>query len=104
MDSQALIAAENLLGTKFINIKKGKATDHQGGPEINSADTAELDDLFQQGYNTLAALNIMLKKLDGIIDQHRGRQRHHRQATLRRRRSTKSSVGMVDEGQKLVTG
>jgi phospholipid/cholesterol/gamma-HCH transport system substrate-binding protein len=67
-DSQALIAAENLLGTKFINIKKGKATTTvKADQEIASGETAELDDLFQQGANTITALNITLKRVDGIV-------------------------------------
>jgi phospholipid/cholesterol/gamma-HCH transport system substrate-binding protein len=67
-DSQALIAAENLLGTKFINIKKGKATTTvHADQEISSGETAELDDLFQQGANTISALNITLKRVDGIV-------------------------------------
>lgn len=70
VDSQAAIAAENLLGTKYINIKKGRsATTIQPGAEIKSLDTREFDDVVQQGYSTLASLNGIFKKLDGIIDQ-----------------------------------
>ena len=70
VDSQAAIAAENLLGTKYINIKKGRnvATIQQGA-EIKSLDTREFDDVVQQGYSTLASLNGIFKKLDTIIDQ-----------------------------------
>ena len=40
IDSKALIAAENLLGTKYINIKKGKATEAvKAGGEITSGVT-----------------------------------------------------------------
>ena len=68
VDSKALIAAENLLGTKYINIKKGKSEEAvKAGGEIGSGVTAELDDLFQQGANTISALQITLKRLDGII-------------------------------------
>ena len=70
VDSQAAIAAENLLGTKYINIKKGRsATTIQPGAEIKSLDTREFDDVVQQGYSTLASLNGIFKKLDGILDQ-----------------------------------
>lgn len=67
-DSQAMIAAENLLGTKFINIKKGKATAPvKPDATINSGETPELEDLFQQGADTVAALQITLKRVDGIV-------------------------------------
>jgi len=70
VDSQAAIAAENLLGTKYINIKKGRSqATVQPGAEIKSLDTREFDDVVQQGYSTLASLNGIFKKLDGILDQ-----------------------------------
>src|SRR5258708_11739713 len=70
VDSQAAIAAENLLGTKYINIKKGRSSATiQPGAEIKSLDTREFDDVVQQGYSTLASLNGIFKKLDTILDQ-----------------------------------
>jgi phospholipid/cholesterol/gamma-HCH transport system substrate-binding protein len=69
VDSQAAIAAENLLGTKYINIKKGKSqTVVMAGSEIKSLDTREFDDVVQQGYSTLSSLDGIFKKLDGILD------------------------------------
>jgi phospholipid/cholesterol/gamma-HCH transport system substrate-binding protein len=69
VDSQATIAAENLLGTKYINIKKGRGpTMVKAGDEIKSLDTREFDDVVQQGYSTLASLDSIFKKLDGILD------------------------------------
>lgn len=69
-DSQSQIAAENLLGTKYINIKRGQATTVvQAGQEIRSLDTREFDDIVQQGYSTLASLDGILKKFDGIMNQ-----------------------------------
>ena len=69
VDSQAGIAAENLLGTKYINIKKGhSATQVKAGDEIKSLDTREFDDVVQQGYSTLSSLDSIFKKLDGILD------------------------------------
>src|SRR5260221_1688076 len=69
VDSQAAIAAENLLGTKYINIKKGmNASTIQPGAEIKSLDTRGFDDVVQQGYSTLASLNGIFKKLDGVLD------------------------------------
>ncbi len=69
VDSQAKIAAENLLGTKYINIKKGRSAQTvKAGAEIQSSDTPELEDLFQQGYTSLGSLDSILKKMDGILD------------------------------------
>jgi phospholipid/cholesterol/gamma-HCH transport system substrate-binding protein len=69
VDSQAKISAGNLLGTKFINISRGRGQQPvNAGAELKSGDTAELEDLFQQGGTTLAALQETIKKIDGIID------------------------------------
>lgn len=69
-DSQATIAAENLLGTKYINIKKGQGgTPITEGSELKSLDTQEFDDVVQQGYAALTALKGILNKADGIITQ-----------------------------------
>jgi phospholipid/cholesterol/gamma-HCH transport system substrate-binding protein len=69
VDSQAAIAAENLLGTKYINIKKGHSPMVVAkGAEIKSLDTREFDDVVQQGYSALSSLDGILKKVDGIID------------------------------------
>jgi phospholipid/cholesterol/gamma-HCH transport system substrate-binding protein len=69
VDSQAGVAAENLLGTKYINIRKGRATETvKAQAELKSLDTREFDDVVQQGYTALAALDGILKKVDGIID------------------------------------
>jgi len=73
IDSQAQIAAENLLGTKYINIKKGRsATAVKPGGEIKSLDTREFDDVVQQGYSALAALDGILKKVDTIVGSIQG--------------------------------
>ena len=73
VDSQAGVAAENLLGTKYINIKKGKSPmTVKAGSEIKSLDTREFDEVVQQGYSALASLDGILKKVDGIIDDIQG--------------------------------
>jgi len=65
VDSVAAVSAENVLGTKYINIKKGRTVATiQPGAEIKSLDTREFDDVVQQGYSTLASLNGIFKKLD----------------------------------------
>jgi phospholipid/cholesterol/gamma-HCH transport system substrate-binding protein len=68
VDSLAGIAAENLLGTKYINIKKGRSqTAVKSGAEIKALDTPEIQDIVQQGSTALAALQQILTRLDGII-------------------------------------
>jgi phospholipid/cholesterol/gamma-HCH transport system substrate-binding protein len=68
-DSGAKISTGNLLGTKYINITKGKSSEIvKSGAELQSSGTAELEDLFQQGGTTLAALQETIKKVDAIID------------------------------------
>lgn len=70
VDSVAAIGAENLLGTKYINIKKGRSPQTvKGGAEIASLDTREFDEVVQQGYSLLGSLQGILKKVDGIVGQ-----------------------------------
>jgi phospholipid/cholesterol/gamma-HCH transport system substrate-binding protein len=68
VDSIAAISAENVLGTKFINIKKGQsATTVQAGAEIRSLDTREFDEVVQQSYTLLSSLQGILKRVDAIV-------------------------------------
>jgi phospholipid/cholesterol/gamma-HCH transport system substrate-binding protein len=70
VDSQAKLAAANLLGTKYINIKKGMSPQAiQPGAEVSSGETKELEDLFEQGSTTLAAMETIVKRLDAIVSQ-----------------------------------
>ncbi len=68
VDSQTSISAANVLGTKFINIKKGKSTtqaqDHDTLPSLN---TAEFEDVVQQGYSILASLQGVVERIDKIV-------------------------------------
>lgn len=67
-DSQAMIAAENVLGSKYINIKRGMLTDAiQAGTEVKALDTTDFDDVVQQGYSLLASLQGVLKRVDNIV-------------------------------------
>ncbi len=69
-DSVAAIAAENVLGSKYINIKRGKGlTPVQPGGEIGSLDTREFEEVVASGYATLAALQSILKRVDAIVAQ-----------------------------------
>ena len=68
VDSLAAIGAENVLGTKYVNIKKGKAvaTIKPGG-ELKSLDTREFDEMVQSGYALLTTLQGMVKRVDAIV-------------------------------------
>jgi phospholipid/cholesterol/gamma-HCH transport system substrate-binding protein len=68
VDSTLTLSQQNLLGSKFVNITKGRSTQTiQPGAEIMSADTPEIQDLVKQGSSTLAGLEIIVKRMDGII-------------------------------------
>src|SRR5437588_3275319 len=70
LDSVASISAANVLGTKFINIKKGKSgTAVRGGQEIPSLNTAEFEDVVQQGYSVLTSLQGIVDRADRIVSQ-----------------------------------
>jgi phospholipid/cholesterol/gamma-HCH transport system substrate-binding protein len=69
-DSVATLASANLLGTKYINMKKGKSSQAAvAGGEIASLESADLDDLFAQGNTTIAAANSILMKIDSLVGQ-----------------------------------
>lgn len=68
VDSVAAIGAENVLGTKYVNIKKGKAAQTiKAGGEIRSLDTREFDEVVQSGYALLTSLQGILKRVDAIV-------------------------------------
>ena len=68
VDSAAKLAQQNLLGSRYVNIKQGiKPETIQAGAEIPSLDTAEIEDLFQQGSSTLAALQKILDRVNSIV-------------------------------------
>jgi phospholipid/cholesterol/gamma-HCH transport system substrate-binding protein len=67
-DSEAAIAAENVLGSKYINIKKGRSqTIVQPGATLPSMDTTDFDDVVASGYSLLNSLQGMLKRVDRIV-------------------------------------
>ena len=68
VDSLAAIGAENVLGTKYVNIKKGKAAETiKPGGEVRSLDTREFDEVVQSGYALLTSLQGVLKRVDAIV-------------------------------------
>jgi phospholipid/cholesterol/gamma-HCH transport system substrate-binding protein len=68
VDSLASISAANVLGTKYINIKSGKSeTTIAAGQEVPSLNTQAFDDLVQQGYSVLTALQGTVDRVDKIV-------------------------------------
>jgi len=68
LDSQAAIGAENLLGTKYINIKMGKETRPiAAGGELKSLDTREFQDLVNAAYPSLQSLQQIVERVNNIV-------------------------------------
>jgi len=68
VDSQASIAAESVLGTKYINIKKGTSKAAvKPGATVPSLDTREFAEVVQSGYALMASAQGLLKRLDNIV-------------------------------------
>ena len=68
LDSQAAIGAENLLGTKYINIKKGRNPNPvKEHGELRSLDTREFQDLVNAAYPTLQSVQSIVTRLDTIV-------------------------------------
>jgi phospholipid/cholesterol/gamma-HCH transport system substrate-binding protein len=69
VDSEAKLAAGNLLGTKYINITKGKSPQSvEAGAELKSASSKALEDVFEQGDSALAALQATIEKANVVLD------------------------------------
>ncbi len=70
IDSQAKIGAENLLGTKYINITKGvNAVAIKPGGEIHAQDVGDFNDIIDQGNTMLGQLQSILKRVDAVVGQ-----------------------------------
>lgn len=70
VDSQAAIGAENLLGAKYINIKKGKdSASIRPGATLKAKDTSDFNDVIEQGNAMLVGLQSILKRVDNIVAQ-----------------------------------
>ena len=70
IDSVCSISAANILGTKYINIKSGKnETTVRPGEEIPSLNTAEFENVVQQGYAVLTSLQGTVEKVDKTIER-----------------------------------
>jgi phospholipid/cholesterol/gamma-HCH transport system substrate-binding protein len=70
VDSQAAISAENVLGTKYINIRMGRGpVTVKNGGEVPSLDTREFDEVVASGYNVMVSAQGLLKRIDAIVSQ-----------------------------------
>jgi phospholipid/cholesterol/gamma-HCH transport system substrate-binding protein len=68
VDSTAGLAQQNLLGARYINVKRGKSEQTlQPGGEIRTQDTTEIQDMLDQGATTLSALQAILKRVENIV-------------------------------------
>jgi phospholipid/cholesterol/gamma-HCH transport system substrate-binding protein len=68
VDSVASIGAENILGTKYINITKGQSSvTVKAGQEIPSKNISDITDFLDQGSNLLVQLQGILKRVDVIV-------------------------------------
>ncbi len=69
-DSEATISAENVLGTKYINIKSGHSKQAiRNGGEVKSKDVSEFDEVVQSGYDVMVVARNLLKRIDGVVSQ-----------------------------------
>jgi len=67
-DSEASIGAENLLGTKYINIKMGKSAQPiAAGGELKSLDTREFQDLVNAAYPAVQSLQQIVERVNNIV-------------------------------------
>ncbi len=68
VDSMADISAENVLGTKFINITKGKSKVRlQPNGEVKSESSPEIQDLVKKGFGIFDAAQAILGRIDRIV-------------------------------------
>ncbi len=69
-DSEATISAENVLGTKYINIKSGQSKQAiRPGGEVKSKDVSEFDEVVQSGYDVMVMARGLLKRIDGVVSE-----------------------------------
>jgi phospholipid/cholesterol/gamma-HCH transport system substrate-binding protein len=68
VDSTASLAQQNLLGARYINVKRGKSSQFiQPGGEIKAEDTTEIQDMLDQGKTTLSALQAILTRVERLV-------------------------------------
>lgn len=68
VDSTAAVSAENLLGSKFINIRKGQSREVvKAGATINAEVSRELSDVMNSFFPLLTSAQLTLKRIDNIV-------------------------------------
>jgi phospholipid/cholesterol/gamma-HCH transport system substrate-binding protein len=69
-DSKAAISAENLLGSKYLNISRGKSRSSlKPGGEIPAVDTRQFDEIVQKGYDITDSAQGILVRVERIVKQ-----------------------------------
>lgn len=67
-DSKISVGSENLLGTRLIDIAKGQSEQTvRAAGELASDTTTEIEDLVRQGKTTLAAAELILKRIETVV-------------------------------------
>lgn len=67
-DSLAAIGAANVLGTKYINISRGKLPDSiKPNGTVKALDTSTFEDVVASGYSMIESTREMLKRIDGLV-------------------------------------
>lgn len=68
VDSEATVSAENLLGSKFLNIKKGDQINTvKAGAEIRSRESKEIFEVMESFFPLLTSAQDTLKRIDEIV-------------------------------------
>lgn len=69
-DSEVGYDAENVLGTKYLNIERGQSREHvQTGAEIKSKDEMDVMAMLQSASPLLESMQSILKRVDGLVAQ-----------------------------------
>jgi phospholipid/cholesterol/gamma-HCH transport system substrate-binding protein len=69
-DSLAAISAENLLGTKYLNVARGKSgAAIKANGEVKALDTRQFDEIVQKGYGIADSAEGVLKRVEKIVEQ-----------------------------------
>ncbi len=69
IDSVAGVSAENLLGSKFMNIKKGKSPQTvKPGAEIQSLATKEIFEIMDSFFPLLTSAQVILQRINHIVE------------------------------------
>jgi phospholipid/cholesterol/gamma-HCH transport system substrate-binding protein len=101
-DSVAAVSQSNLLSPRYMNITKGKSKETiQPNGILKSNSSPDLDTLFQQGNNAVAALQDTIAKINNVLDQVQSGQGTIGKFLVDPTLYDKA-VGLVNEGNKLI--